>query len=202
MKMTRPLYIGFEFERVENWKNCVEVPTAPKNYKDKDKIAEYIDSRYAELSRTAETGILTSRLRTACTLTDDGEAKKMTTAAALMHYLREHPEFTDIIAIDTLSNLRRCAWGAVAEGKSDVVPAWAWHMNTDRGYTEGPNIVNLWRMSGAKAAGVSAQQWLSQWLQGTVDSNPKHIALALRKIFTEIMHLQPKPAAVLGDVNA
>jgi len=67
--------VGYTTELIPNWEDFIEPVTAPRNYKDPAKIAEYIAQRKIAVAEEALSNPMTARLGALCLLTAGVDGK-------------------------------------------------------------------------------------------------------------------------------
>jgi hypothetical protein len=185
--------MGFKFKARDDWQDFVDAPVAPANYKDPDKITQYVADKTEQLQRDAANDIRTSVLEEAVALVEGQSGKvvgqqRFTTGAGVLEYIESlDTRNVTVVAVDTVDALRRCAWDSIRSTTELQVPGWITDMNINsNAMPDGaPTLINLWRMSGAKATGVPVHTWLTIWLKCAVPVNvldyPEQTATLLRQ---------------------
>jgi len=153
------IYVAFETRAVDDWEDRVVVPEYPTFKPDtrERKQQEFRDGYdAADALATAVTTRVAYRLDASndIVLSAQDFASYAAATVALDAPLR-------VIGIDLQHALRICAWSATG-GTATPPPIWFWDC-----YRLGPECdvqaINLYSMSGAKAAGIALDAWLRLW---------------------------------------
>jgi len=149
------LLLGFECQQLPSWKEFMPEPKAPSNYKDPDKIRDYVEAAWKKLEVEASNRPLTGFVRKAVVLRCDGELLFSDTGVKTYEWLSQHIGARFMRAEEELplqffglnirSRLHLCAVGAAliaSYTNADAKPFESWGLYADTVVSTPPAVRN------------------------------------------------------------
>lgn len=156
----KTLYVSLVSRPRKDWRDHIEPPKKAANWKQ-----ETFENKLEELWLKKEDGaaddlaageiVCTAVLPITGPIVQASNAQKFLASLPVM----EGNEALRIIGFDIGRKLKQVAWDLIQDGKP--APLWLW--SADDEPVPGLIAVDLYRLSGAKSAGIPIEGWLKEW---------------------------------------